>query len=101
MVTDVLRQVFVISLAIQGFVEAAIKPIFVKFKLDTWWLFYVAGAIGLLVGWFGGFNAFTGWFEHTPWLGRVFTTAAMFAGPSFLYNMVDNGQAARLPMAIK
>lgn len=101
MITEVLLMILAMSLAIEGLIEAIFKPLLLKLKIDTWWLFYVAFVIGALVGWFSKKNAFTGWFEEALWLGRLFTAAACGAGPSYLYKLIDNGQAARLPVKIK
>ena len=78
-------------------IEAIIQPLFVKLKLDTWWLLYVSLVLGFGVGWATGLNAFPVFGVGYEVVGRILTSLACGAGPTFLYDMIDNGQAVRLP----
>mgnify|MGYP001000302444 CR=1 FL=1 len=94
---QVLVQIVGIALAVEGFTEAVFKPLLLKLNIDVWWLFYIAFVIGCALGWFSGMNLFPQWFASSVTVGRIVTAAACGAGPSFLYNLADNAQPARLP----
>jgi hypothetical protein len=90
----------VLSIVVEKLIAAIIQPIFVKFKWDTWWLLYVSFVVGGLLGWATGLNAFPAMFQ-AAWVGRLLTALACGAGPTFLYDLIDNGQPARLPASLK
>jgi len=73
---------------VMQFVEEIIKPFWDKFELDSFYLKYVAMAVGAVVGWFTGLNAFPV-FATAPVVGQVLTSLAIGLGPSFIYNLVD------------
>jgi hypothetical protein len=98
--TQVFLALIVLSIIIEKLIAAIIQPIFVKFKWDTWYLLYVSFVVGGLLGWATGLNAFPTLFT-VAWVGRLITSLACGAGPTFLYDLIDNGQAARLPVRIK
>jgi len=69
-------------------VEAIISPLWDRFKLDRFWLLYVALAIGAPLGWFTGLDAFPV-FAQAPVIGRVLTALVIGLGPSTIWDMLD------------
>ena len=98
--TQVFLTLVVLSVVLEKLIAAIIQPLFVRLKWDTWWLLYVSFLVGGLFGWATELNAFPTMFA-VAWVGRVLTALACGAGPTFLFDLIDNGQAARLPVAIK
>jgi hypothetical protein len=97
--TSVFLTLIVLSVIVEKLIAAIVQPVFLKLKWDTWWLLYVSFIVGGLLGWATGLNAFPTMFA-TAWVGRLITALACGAGPTFLYDMIDNGQNARLPKKI-
>lgn len=70
-------------------VEGLIKPVFVKYHLDTFWLMYVAWAVGAGLVFAANINLFPGVFTH-PVIGQVLT-ALVAGGGANLLNDLFNG----------
>ncbi len=80
----------VVAWIVSRLVEAIAKPLWAKLKLDSFWLAYVALAIGVPLGLATGLNAFPV-FAHWPWVGRAITAAITGLGPAFIYDLMDRG----------
>jgi len=64
-------------------VEGLVKPVFVKYKWDTFWLMYVAWAVGAGLVFAAGINLFPGVFVH-PAIGLVLTALVAGGGANLL-----------------
>ena len=91
---------FSIVAIVVKFVDFIIKPFFVKFNWDTWWLDKISFVLGVLLAYATGINAFPTTFTAL-WVGRLITALIAGCGPSILYDAIDKGQPARLPGAFK
>ena len=97
---DVFAGLVLLMIVIQKLIEAIIQPLFVRLKVDTWWLLYVSLVVGFGVGWATGLNAFPVFGVGYEVVGRILTALVCGCGPTFIYDLIDNGQAARLPMKL-
>ena len=70
--TSQMGAAIVAAFVITRLVEAIIKPLWLRFKLDAFWLLYVALAIGAALGWFTEINALPV-FGKFPVIGRGLT----------------------------
>lgn len=95
---SVLAGLVFLSIVVSKLIDWFIKPVFTKFNWDTWWLTYVALVIGGLIGWATEMNAFALLIPKYIWLGRLLTSVACGGGPTLLFDIIDKGQPARLPM---
>lgn len=69
-------------------VEALIKPIFVRYNLDKFWIMYIAwGVAGLLV-WLAQVNLFAE-FIPNPLVGYILTAIVAGGGSNLLHDLVD------------
>jgi len=64
-------------------VEGLIKPVFVKFKWDTFWLMYVAWVVGAGLVFSTGINLFPGVFVY-PVIGQALTALVAGGGANLL-----------------
>lgn len=94
---EVFAGLVMLMIVIMKLIDAIIKPLFVKLKWDTWWLLYVSLAVGFAVGWATGLNAFPIFGPGYEVVGRILTALVCGCGPTFIYDLIDNGQDARLP----
>lgn len=78
----------VAAFVIMRIIDQAVKPIWEKAKLDSFWYPYLALALGALLGWFTGINALPV-FGVAPIVGRVLTCLTIGLGPSFLFDLVQ------------
>ncbi len=101
MVLEAWVTVLAISIFVLQFTNAVFKPLFLKLKWDVWWLVYIAFVVGFLVCFATGVNGFNWFPPGVGWVGRVLTALVCGAGPSTIYDMIDKGQPARLPEALK
>ena len=69
-------------------VEGLIKPVFVKYKWDTFWLMYVAWVIGVGLVFAAGINLFPGAFTD-PIIGLVLTALVAGGGANLLNDLFD------------
>ena len=93
---EILVDILAIIVIAMKVVDALFKPLFLKLKIDFWWLLYVGIAVGALIGWGSGLNAFPA-IKAYPWVGQLLTICLCGAGPSVLYDRLDKGDIARLP----
>ena len=92
---EVFAGLAMVIVVIQKLIEALVQPLFLKLKIDLWWLMYVSLVVGALFGWATALNAFP---IFTPvWVGRLLTALICGAGPTFIYDIIDKGSPARLP----
>jgi len=86
---EALAAMVVAALIITAVVEAIIKPIWERLKLDKFWILYVILISGSALGWFTELNGFPIFKEEV--IGRVLSSLAIGLGPSFIYdNFLDN-----------
>jgi SNF family Na+-dependent transporter len=97
MKVEVFAALVMIAVVIEKLIAALVQPLFIKLKIDTWWLLYVSFVVGGLFGWATGLNAFPVF--TSAGIGQLLTALICGAGPTFLYDLIDNGQQARLPKA--
>lgn len=88
-----------LPLAIVGFlatvaeavVEGFISPLFKRYKLDTFWLFYVAWAVSFALVLLSGVNLFGDFIPADTvalaWVGRVLTAIIAGRGSNFLHDL--------------
>lgn len=93
---EALGAALVAAFVVMKLVDAIVRPLWVRAKLDTFWLAYVALIIGGALGWFTGINALPV-FGIAPLVGRVLTCLAIGLGPSFLHDLV--AQKPALPQS--
>ena len=98
-VTTAFASITLLSAIVMGIIDILIKPFFLKFNWDVWWLPYVAFPIGAVLGWFTALNAFPWFPEPYVWIGKILTSIACGIGPSKSYDWLDKGQPNRLPKA--
>lgn len=79
----------VASLALEKLFEAVFGPLWERFGWDTFYKLYAALAVGGVLGFFTGLNAFPVF--EVPMIGRVLTAIAIGAGTSFIYDLMDKG----------
>ena len=67
-------------------VEGLIKPVFVKYKLDKFWLMYIAWLIGTALVFATGINLFVGVFTD-PIVGLILTALVAGGGANLLNDL--------------
>lgn len=67
-------------------VEGLIKPVFVKYSLDTFWLMYIAWLIGAALVFAADINLFPGVFTY-PVIGQVLTALVAGGGANLLNDL--------------
>lgn len=68
--------------------------------LDFWWLVYVAGVSGLLLGWFSTINLFAAYIPD-PFVGRLLTAILVGGGSSLIHDIFDRPQVVELPSTVR
>jgi len=92
---EVFAGLILLMVVIEKLIDAIVKPLFVRLKVDTWWLLYVSLVFGFAIGWATGLNAFP--VVGSEVVGKILTALVCGCGPTFIYDLIDNGQDARLP----
>lgn len=82
-----------VAFVVTRLVDALVKPIWEKLKLDKFWLLYVSLALGGTLTWFTKLNVLPIFSAELEVLGRVVTCLAGGLGPSFIFDLwVDQPQ---------
>jgi len=76
-------------------VEGFIKPVFDKYKWDTFWLMYVAWVIGGGLVLATGIDLFAGVFVY-PLIGQVLTALVAGGGANLLNDLFDGFRSVEL-----
>jgi hypothetical protein len=93
----VLGTLAIVAWLVYKIMDAAIKPAWLKARLDPFWLVYVAVVLGAPLGWATGANAFpifTAW----PVVGRILSASIVGFGPSFIYDLMDKEPLVPTPL---
>lgn len=69
-------------------VEALITPIFDKYKLDKFWLMYIAWVVSGLFVAFTGFNLFVDVIPNVL-IGQILTSIIAGGGANLMHDLVD------------
>jgi hypothetical protein len=69
-------------------VEALVTPIFEKYKLEKFWLMYVAWAVSGILVWLSGLNLFVE-FMPDPLVGKILTAIVAGGGANLLHDLTD------------
>lgn len=72
-------------------VEGLVKPIFVKFNLDKFWLLYVAWLVGGVIVFLSGINLFDGIFG-SQLVGQILTAIIAGGGANMLSDLFPSSQ---------
>lgn len=67
---------------------------------DFWWLLYVAGLTGLVMGWFSQLNLFPELFPDVI-VGRVMTSILVGGGSSLIHKLFEGGVGALRSITVK
>ncbi|MHB9032483.1 MAG: hypothetical protein ACYC6L_05495 [Anaerolineae bacterium] len=89
-----------LSALLMGMFEAILKPSFVKFRIDTFWLFYVSLVLGTPIGWATRLNMIPLFAGDIAWIGRAITAVLCGLGPKILYDIIEKGNTYRMPESI-
>ncbi len=86
------KEVLVISLALavlaNRIVAALITPLWEKFKLDKFWLMYVAWAVAGFLVWLTGFNIFAQYIPNVL-AGQILTAICAGGGANMFHDLTD------------
>jgi hypothetical protein len=76
-------------------IEAVAAPLKKKYPdLDTWWLIYVAWAVGGVLAWLSGVNLFADYLQ-APLAGRILTAIVVGGGANLIADLFgDRPEAA-------
>jgi hypothetical protein len=96
MTLELFTALFSLIAIVVKLVDFIVKPFFLKFAWDLWWVDKVSFVLGSAFAWATGLNAFPTTFKAL-WVGQLLTALIAGCGPSILYDAVDKGQIARLP----
>lgn len=81
----------------EGIVEGLISPIWERYKLDDFWLFYVAWVVAFPLVLLSGVNLFADFIPPTSpalvWVGRVLTAIIAGRGSNFLHDLFSAKRA--------
>lgn len=83
-----LAALIVVAWLVSRIVEVVVKPLWLRYKLDLFWLAYVAIPLGVLAGLATAVNAFPV-FDRWPVVGRGLSVLVVGLGPSFIYDLFD------------
>ena len=83
-----------LSVVANRLIEALINPIFDKYKLDKFFLLYVAWAVGGLLVWLSGVNLFAGYIPDAL-TGRILTAVVAGGGANFLADIFSLVKATK------
>lgn len=91
----------------EAIVEGLVAPLFKRYKLDTFWLFYIAWAVALGMVLLSGINLLEEFIPPTSpalaWVGRVLTAVIAGRGANFLHDLfsVKRKEAQRLSLIVR
>jgi len=78
-----------LALVANRLVEALIVPIFERFKVDRFWLLYIAWVVGALLVAFTGANLFSTYIPD-PLVGQILTAIVAGGGANFLADLFND-----------
>lgn len=82
----------------EGIVEGLISPIWERYELDKFWLFYVAWGVAFPLVLLSGVNLFADFIPATSpaleWVGRVLTAVIAGRGSNYLHDLFSAKRAA-------
>jgi uncharacterized membrane protein len=86
-ITAIVAALFLATVA-NRLVEGFITPIWKKFEIDTFWLMYIAWAIGGVLVWLGDVNLFSEYIANDLY-GKILTAIVAGGGANMIHDIFD------------
>ena len=83
-----LAQASFLAVVAERLVSGLIAPLFVKFEWDSFYLMYVAWAVGGVLVYLGGVNLFAEYIVN-PLVGQVLSALLAGGGANLLHDVID------------